>query len=661
MRLMEQLLHIVWLVPILPACAALLIGLFGRDFLGKKVSASLAIASMLANIVIAIGCFLAIRGMDAHDIPYTARLYEWIAAGNLNISMAFAVDQLTCVMLLFISFVGSLVFIYSTGYMHGDKDYTRFFALLSLFASAMFILVLGNSFVTMFIGWEGVGLCSYLLIGFYMDKGWAADAGKKAFIVNRVGDFGFLLGMFILFWTCQSLTFTEVFERAPLAFEAGGVLITAATLLLFLGATGKSAQIPLFIWLPDAMAGPTPVSALIHAATMVTAGVYMVARCSPIFEMAPVTLAVVATIGALTAFVAATIGITQRDIKKVLAYSTVSQLGYMFLGCGVGAYAAGIFHVFTHSFFKGCLFLCAGSVIHGMAGEQDMFKMGGLAKKMKITFWTYLISCFAIAGIPPLSGFFSKDEILWKTWEAGGMFRVLWILGMVAALMTSIYMFRSLWLTFLGKTRADDHAYNHAHESPPSMTVPLIVLAIGAAVVGFLNVPAALSGTPHFEHFLAPALAGGHHAAEAAGHAMADAHSAHAGSSHTLELVFMAVSAGIGVLGLLIAWAIYRGGATARAEKIARAAGPAYQLSANRWWWDDAYNKIIVGGTVAFAYLTLLFDIYIVDGLVNGIGRSVRSSCARLRQLQSGQTQAYALAILIGVNLILACVLFLSR
>ncbi len=660
---MEQLLHYVWLVPILPACAALLIGVFGRDFLGAKVSAGLAVAAMLANIVIAFGCFLAIHGMDPHTIPYTANLYEWIVVGHLKINMAFAVDQLTCVMLLFISFVGSLVFIYSTGYMHGDKDYTRFFALLSLFASAMFILVLGDSFVTMFIGWEGVGLCSYLLIGFYMDKDWAVDAGKKAFIVNRVGDFGFLLGMFILFWACQSLKFSEVFDRAPLAFEAGGVLITAATLLLFLGATGKSAQIPLFIWLPDAMAGPTPVSALIHAATMVTAGVYMVARCSPIFELAPVTLAVIAVIGALTAFVAATIGLTQRDIKKVLAYSTVSQLGYMFLGCGVGAYAAGIFHVFTHSFFKGCLFLCAGSVIHGMAGEQDMLKMGGLAKKMKITFWTYLISCVAIAGIPPFSGFFSKDEILWKTWEAGGMFKVLWGVGLVAALMTSIYMFRSLWLTFLDKTRADDHAYSHAHESPRSMTIPLIILAIGAMVVGFLNVPAALSGTPHFEHFLAPALADGDHAAKSLktiAHGSADVH-AGAGAHHGLERIFMVVSFGIGLLGALIAGVVYWNGSTKRAEKIAWATGPAYKLSFYRWWWDDLYNKIVVGGTVAFAYFTLLFDIYIVDGLVNGIGRSVRSSCARLRQAQSGQVQVYALSILIGVNLILAIVLFLSR
>lgn len=647
------MLDLIWLIPALPAASALILTLFGRRFLGEKISSGIAIASMLANVLIAALVFKTVLGMPADQLPHTKVLWQWIAAGDLNVQMAFMVDQLTCVMLLFISFVGSLVFIYSTGYMHGDQNYIRFFTLLSLFACAMFILVLGDSFVTMFIGWEGVGLCSYLLIGFYMDKTWAADAGKKAFIVNRVGDFGFLLGMFLIYWQTKTLAFTEVFHLAPEVFIAGGVLVTAATLCLFLGATGKSAQIPLFIWLPDAMAGPTPVSALIHAATMVTAGVYMVARCSPLFSMAPTTLLVVACVGAATAFVAASIGLTQRDIKKVLAYSTVSQLGFMFLALGMGAYAAGIFHVFTHAFFKGCLFLCAGSVIHGLSGEQDMFKMGGLRKKMPITHATYLVSCLAIAGIPPFSGFFSKDEILWKTWESHHY--VLWGVGMVSALMTSVYMFRSLILTFHGETRADHHTFAHAHESPKSMTIPLVILAVGATVVGFLNVPAAIApGMMRFEHFLAPALAGGHGAAAAAHGAVA----AHHGGQILVERALMAVSALVGLAGIVIAWVIYRGAWQKRAGSIAQAAGPLYRLSANRWWWDDLYNRIIVEGTKAFAIVTVLFDQWVVDGIVNGTGLVARQMSALVRRLQNGQVQAYALAILIGVNVVILLLLF---
>lgn len=642
------MLDLIWLIPALPAASALILTLFGRRLLGEKLSSGIAIASMLANVVLAALIFKTVLGIAPEQLPHTKVLWQWIAAGDLHIQMAFMVDQLTCVMLLFISFVGSLVFIYSTGYMHGDKNYIRFFTLLSLFASMMFILVLGDSFVTMFIGWEGVGLCSYLLIGFYMDKNWAADAGKKAFVVNRVGDFGFLLGMFLIYWQTKSLSFVEVFHLAPEVFVAGGALITAATLLLFLGATGKSAQIPLFIWLPDAMAGPTPVSALIHAATMVTAGVYMVARCSPIFAMAPDTLLVVACVGAATAFVAASIGLTQRDIKKVLAYSTVSQLGFMFLALGMGAYAAGIFHVFTHAFFKGCLFLCAGSVIHGMSGEQDMFKMGALKKKMPITYAMYFISCLAIAGIPPFSGFFSKDEILWKTWENGHF--ALWGVGVAAALMTSIYMFRSLILTFHGESRADHHTFAHAHESPKSMTVPLVILALGATVVGFLNVPAAiLPDMMRFEHFLAPALAGGHEAAVAAHGAVAE----HASDHVLIERVLMVLSTLVALGGIAVASFVYSGKWQPRAAKIAAAAGPLYRLSANRWWWDDLYNRLIVEGSKAFAIVALLFDQWIVDGVINGTARLARQMSVGLRQLQNGQVQAYALAILIGVNVII--------
>ncbi len=642
------MVDLIWLFPILPASSALILALFGRRYLGEKLSSSIAIASMLANVVLAALTLKTVLGMDPESLPHTVILYEWITAGKLHVNMAFMVDQLTCVMLSFISFVGSLVFIYSTGYMHGDKDYIRFFTLLSLFAAAMFTLILGDSFVTMFIGWEGVGLCSYLLIGYYMDKNWAVDAGKKAFIVNRVGDFGFLLGMFIIFWQTGSLTFKEVFHAAP-TFSTG--LVTAATLCLFLGATGKSAQIPLFIWLPDAMAGPTPVSALIHAATMVTAGVYMVARCNPLFAIAPATMMVIACVGAATAFVAASIGLTQRDIKKVLAYSTVSQLGYMFLGLGMGAYSAGIFHVFTHAFFKGCLFLCAGSVIHGMSGEQDMFNMGGLRKKMPITWITYLISCFAIAGIPPFSGFFSKDEILWKTWESGNY--ALWFVGVAAAMMTSIYMFRSLILTFHGKPRADHHTFAHAHESPLSMTMPLMILAAGATLVGFLNVPSAVwPGMMRFEHFLAPVF---EHGSEAGPAAIVEAVEHH---SFGMERILMMLSAGIGLTGLVIATVLYSGKWQARTTRIAQAAGPLYRLSANRWWWDDLYNRLIVEGTKATAIVALLFDQWIVDGVVNGTGRVARAASAQLRRVQNGQVQAYALAILVGVNITILLLLF---
>ena len=470
------MIDLVWLIPIFPLIGFLINGLFGKRF-PEKVIGWIGALSVGASFLVALSIFMQLLGTDPASRSIQKIVYTWILSGELNVPIGFLVDPLSMVMLLVVTGVGFIIHVYSIGYMHGELGFRRFFAYLNLFVFNMLILVSANNFLLMFVGWEGVGLCSYLLIGYYYEKKSASDAGKKAFIVNRVGDFGFILGVLLIFVTFGTLTFPDVFAAAQDKLPAGGALVTIITLMLFLGATGKSAQIPLFTWLPDAMEGPTPVSALIHAATMVTAGVYMVARCSVLFALAPVSLTVVAVIGGATAFFAATIGITQFDIKRVLAYSTISQLGYMFMACGVGAFSSGIFHLMTHAFFKALLFLAAGSVMHAMSGELDMRKMGALKSKLPYTWGTYLFGTLAIAGIFPFAGFFSKDEILYYSFQRHEGF---WILGAVAAIMTSFYMFRSLFMTFYGKSRVDPETAHHVHESPSIMTVPLMILAFGS-------------------------------------------------------------------------------------------------------------------------------------------------------------------------------------
>src|SRR3954468_10542838 len=491
----------LWLIPLLPLAGAAINGLFGRRF-PRAAVAAIALASTAASLAVTLWVFARFLGMPESAIPHVEDYFAWIRAGDFAVHYAFSLDQLSMLMTLIVTGVGFLIHVYAVGYMWEEGGYYRFFSYLNLFMFFMLTLVLANNYLLMFIGWEGVGLASYLLIGFWFTKDSAASAGKKAFIVNRIGDFGFLIGLLLMIQHFGSLTFTQVFDQVkPMTPEtAGAGLLTAIGILLMVGACGKSAQIPLYIWLPDAMEGPTPVSALIHAATMVTAGVYMVSRSYVIFERAPSALTVVAVIGTLTAFFAATIGITQTDIKKVLAYSTVSQLGYMFMACGVGAFSAGIFHLMTHAFFKGLLFLGAGSVIHAVGGEQDMRKMGGLKTYIPVTFITMLIATCAIAGIPPLAGFWSKDEILWKAFEANPVY---WVIGAITAFITSFYMFRLLFMTFWGDykgIKVDEHGHAHAapghgddghgepHESPKVMLIPLIVLALLSLVGGLVGI-----------------------------------------------------------------------------------------------------------------------------------------------------------------------------
>ncbi|KPL05712.1 hypothetical protein AMJ85_11070 [candidate division BRC1 bacterium SM23_51] len=645
------MLDYVWLIPLFPAASAFVCGVWGKRL--KTRTGWIAIASMCATLVLTAGALIAFLADPARE-PFRKTLFQWINVGSFNVGFSILVDPLTIVMLVVVSVVGTLVFIYSTGYMKGDAGYARFFSFMSLFATAMYLLVMADNFLVLFIGWEGVGLCSYLLIGYYMEETWRAEAGKKAFIVNRIGDAGFLLGMALIFATCGSLSFEHVFDHAPEVFPYGGLVVTAATLLLFVGAIGKSAQIPLFVWLPDAMAGPTPVSALIHAATMVTAGVYMVARCNVLYTLAPVSMTVVAVVGAATAFVAASIGLTQRDIKRVLAYSTISQLGYMFLALGLGAFAAGIFHLYTHAFFKGALFLCAGSAIHALSREQDMFKMGGLRKAMPITWATYLIATLAIAGCPLTAGFFSKDEILWRAISHGSVFgRALWGVGIVSALMTAIYMFRSLFLTFHGQSRVEPEAAAHLHESPANMTVPLILLALGSIAAGWIGLPAWLGGS-RFEAFLGPVMEEGRKML--AQHATATEVAVHHGSLR-FELVITGVSIGVFLLGVVVAGFYFLWGFPRRPERAARRLGPIYQLSSHRWWWDDFYNAVIVRAVAGFARFIGWFDFRVVDGIVNGTGRTTLAFGRELRRFQNGRVQHYALGIFLGVNIILIVLL----
>jgi len=614
----------------------------------RKLVGFIGPAVVGAAFVVALLAVLELAARPAHDRLFVKVLFPWIQAGGLSTNVAFQLDPLSAVMILVVTGVGFLIHIYSVGYMAHEKAVARYFVYLNLFTFAMLTLVLADNFLLMFVGWEGVGLCSYLLIGYWYEKKSASDAGKKAFIVNRIGDFGFMLGAFLIFWTFGSLNYTEVFARIP-ALKASGALTegiaTAITLLLFVGATGKSAQIPLYVWLPDAMEGPTPVSALIHAATMVTAGVYMVARSNALYLLSPTAMLVVAIVGALTAIFSATIGITQNDIKRVLAYSTVSQLGYMFLACGVGAFTAGIFHLMTHAFFKALLFLGSGSVIHALSGEQDMRKMGGLKKHVPITFWTMFIATFAIAGIPPLAGFFSKDEILWQSFSSPYGNVILWAVGTVAAGVTAFYMFRLVFLTFYGDSRMTPQVEKHVHESPYSMTVPLMVLAVLAVVGGWVGVPAVLGGANHFEHWLAPVF--GHAAAVPAAAAEGGAH-----HSAALEWMLMGGSVAVALCGILLSVYLYRVRPTKPAEIAAKVPG-IYDVVLNKYYVDEIYDFLfvrrIVNGSV---WLWQAFDATFIDGIVNGIADLVRGAGDGIRRAQTGVVGNYAFSLLLGAVLI---------
>ena len=572
--------------------------------------------------IFALGAVNQLVHLPEHQRHFEVELFTWIPAGMgelrsgglapFLIQWGFQLDPLSAVMVLVVTGIGFLIHIYSTGYMAHEGGYYRFFAYLNLFMFSMLTLVLANNFVLMFVGWEGVGLCSYLLIGFYFHKKSAGDAGKKAFIVNRVGDYGFMLGMFLLFTLFGSLDYSTVFElvkskAANGSLLPGDAMITAVCILLFIGAMGKSAQVPLYVWLPDAMEGPTPVSALIHAATMVTAGVYMVARCNALFVLAPTAMLVVAIVGALTAIFAASIGLVQNDIKKVLAYSTVSQLGYMFLGCGVGAFAAGVFHLMTHAFFKALLFLGSGSVIHALGGEQDIRKMGSLKDKIKTTWWTMLVGTVAIAGFPPLAGFFSKDEILWKAFASERGHWLLWVVGAVAAGMTSFYMFRMLFLTFYGKSRMTHEVEHHVHESPASMTVPLQVLAVGSVVAGWLGIPHVIGHLVHvgnaFEHFLEPVF---EHPVKIGSH-----------GSEAAEWGLMGVSVGIATVGLLVARQFYLTNPALPENLMNRFRG-LHTTLLNKYWVDEIYDALIVNRTKGLGTLLGRFDLGVIDGGVNG-------------------------------------------
>ena len=541
----------LYLIPLLPFIGFMINGLLlGK--LSKTVTWVVACGSVLASFVISAFSFLELTRLtpDARILEQT--IFTWIKSGNnFEVNFGYMLDPLSAVMILVVTGVGFLIHVYSIGYMSHDKGFSRFFTYLNLFMFSMLTLVLADNFLLMFVGWEGVGLCSYLLIGFWFNKKSATDAGKKAFIVNRIGDFGFLLGMFIIFWQVGSLNFVDVVAKAPEVFVYGGSIVTAACLLLFVGATGKSAQIPLYVWLPDAMEGPTPVSALIHAATMVTAGVYMLVRTNVLFSMSPDALFIVACIGAATAFFAATIGLAQNDIKRVLAYSTVSQLGYMFLACGVAAYTAGVFHLMTHAFFKALLFLGAGSVIHGMSDEQDMRYMGGLKKYMPVTFMTMFLATFAIAGIPGFSGFFSKDEILWKAFSSQYGSPIFWIIGVVTAALTAFYMFRLIYLTFYGKERMSKEAKAHLHESPKSMTVPLMILAVLSVVGGYIGMPHLFGVTNYFEHWLDPVIISSSHSS--ASHALAAG-----GGDIVMEWTLMATSVVLVLFSIFMAYLLYK-------------------------------------------------------------------------------------------------------
>jgi NADH-quinone oxidoreductase subunit L len=735
----------IWLIPLLPAAAAIINGLFGIRWFSRTAAASVACLAMAGALAVSVGAFIELLGRPAESRLHDVLIARWIppipletahGIGVFEASWALRLDPLSAVMILIVTGIGLLIHIYSTAYMQDEPRgaYARYFCYLNLFCFFMLVLVLGSNFLVMFVGWEGVGLCSYLLIGFWYEKRSAADAGRKAFITNRIGDWGFLLGILLIFFTFGTLDFTAVASRtAQMPVETAGFgVLSMICLLLFIGATGKSAQIPLYVWLPDAMEGPTPVSALIHAATMVTAGVYMVARTAVLFSHAPLVLMIVGIVGALTALMAATIGLVQNDIKRVLAYSTVSQLGYMFLALGVGAFGAGVFHLMTHGFFKALLFLGSGAVIHAMAGEQDMQRMGGLRRYMPVTFVTMSIGTLAIVGIPPLSGFFSKDEILSRAFSGN---RILWALASVTALLTAFYMCRLMALTFLGTYRGpawarhagaaavavaaahgarhpadahahgqaqkDDHEVSHGaadattgpawrgpHDTPRAMTMPLMALAIGAIVVGFVGVPAALGGRNAIEHFLAPSFeAPAAHVglkADATGEVRLKPDATdHAHVSRWGELGLMGFALLLSVAGIFTVRHFYLTRPELPRQIAARWPG-AHALLFNKYYVDELYNGTIVRATMGSgrglwkfdrrvvdgavngagwltqigAWVSHMVDKYIVDGAVNFVGWSASEGSYLLRRLQTGLVQNYALLMLIGLFGFLTVYLF---
>jgi NADH-quinone oxidoreductase subunit L len=681
-------LDLIWLIPLFPAAGFLINGLFGKR-MPKAAVGVIASGAVLVSFIFAVGAVNQLHHLPEHERSHVVTVYEWINAGSITaatgeparflVNWAFLLDPLSSVMVLVVTGIGFLIHIYSTGYMWEEDGFYRFFAYLNLFMFSMLTLVLGANYVMMFIGWEGVGLCSYLLIGYYFLKKSAGDAAKKAFIVNRVGDWGLATGILLIFVNFGSMDFVTVGEVIREGVAAGTYTMSqpifiAIALCLFVGATGKSAQIPLFVWLPDAMEGPTPVSALIHAATMVTAGVYMVARSNWIYQLAPEAMAVIAIVGALTALFAASIALVQNDIKRVLAYSTVSQLGYMFLALGVGSFVGGVFHLMTHAFFKALLFLGSGSVIHAMHHEQDMRKMGALSKKIPITFMTMAIGTVAIAGIPPLAGFFSKDEILWQAFSSEHGHILLWVIGAIVAGMTSFYMFRLLFMTFFGESHVDHHTEAHIHESPKRMTVPLMVLAVGSVVAGWIGLPAWL-GTNHFHHWLEPVFEPlqfpGAAAVEPAHHSVA------------LEMGLAGVSVAIAVTGLLVAYmAYYR--RSDLAERVSTQFRGLYTVLANKWYVDELYDALFVhrakdlgrglwrfdgnvvdGAVNGTAFSTVKsalgsgwWDRWIVDGLVRFVGGFVKTASWPIRLSETGYTQNYALVMVVGVLVFVGYVLW---
>ncbi|UCD34687.1 MAG: NADH-quinone oxidoreductase subunit L [Nitrospiraceae bacterium] len=633
------------LIPLLPFASFLINILLGRNFI-KDRAHWIAVPAVFGSFVLAVSAFLEVMNGNTINI----NVYSWIASGDFTVSVGFLIDQLSAVMLMVVTSIGTLIFIYSIGYMHGDGGYYRFFAYLSLFVFSMLILVMANNFLLLYFGWEAVGLCSYFLIGYWFHKKSAADAGKKAFIVNRFGDFGFGLGVILIFLTFGSLEYLQVFGGAGAAmgqtislFGYEVDLLTLICLLLFCGAVGKSAQIPLHVWLPDAMEGPTPVSALIHAATMVTAGVFMVARCNPLFNLSEVAMNTVAVTGGVTAIFAATIALVQNDIKRVIAYSTVSQLGYMFLALGVGAYSAGIFHLYTHAYFKALLFLGSGSVIHALHDVQDMRNMGGLKKHMPVTYAVFIIATLSITGIPGLAGFFSKDEILWRTYLAGDLGKLLWFLGTTAALLTAFYSWRLIYMTFHGKFRGTHEQEHHLHESPKVITVPLMLLAVGAVAAGWVGIPPVImEHGDRIGEFLAPVL--GH----PEGH-----------GTHAEEYMVMGASIFVALLGWFVAHRMY-----VKTPELPRKLGaslqPVYNLLLNKYYVDELYSKTLVQPVLRAADRIILgFDTYVIEGIVNGVPGLIGAFSRKLREVQTGMLSNYALVMALGALCIVGIWIFL--
>jgi NADH-quinone oxidoreductase subunit L len=656
------MVELVKFIPLFPLIGFLLVGIFGKYLKKEYLIGTIASGAVGLSLVFSVIIFSDLLS-NPHESPYVIPVFTWLQAGDFSVNISYQVDQLSILFSLIVTLVGFLIHVYSIGYMHGDRSFYRFFAYMNLFIFMMLNLVLSSNYLLTFLGWEGVGLCSYLLIGFWYDKKfeghnivWTGDAGNKAFIVNRIGDFGFLIAMFLIFVNFSSLEYTDVLTSAASGSQMfyNSSLITIITLLMFLGCTGKSAQIPLAVWLPDAMAGPTPVSALIHAATMVTAGVFLIARNSVLYALAPISMEIVMIIGILTAFTAASIGIVQNDFKKVLAYSTVSQLGFMFAALGAGAFNAGVFHVMTHAFFKGLLFLAAGAVIHGIHEEQNIKKMGGLKKYMPVTYFTFFVATLAISGIPFFSGFFSKDEILWYAYSNGGWFA--WLILISAAFFTAFYMFRLLKLVFQGKERFDIQKL-HPHEAPKTMLFALVTLAFLSALGGFLGVPEVLgswfSNHPNLLHsWLTPVFSDAQDIIIRYGPIQGHA-------SHLVEYLFMLISIGIAVGAIFLAKKMYDDQEWSIPRKLAKSFKSTYLLLWNKYYLDNLYHNTIVNPLVITSrnFLWRIFDVKIIDGFVNGLATITNSSGEVIKRIQSGIVQNYATLMVGGIIIILACLM----